>query len=352
MDWCVAYADIVQKAQKERIKQGLKPTWKIFIVDWIDFSHHKRCHNIEELVGSDNVQYSKRSIVTNRVWNETWGWVEVGNRIDFNSTENKIYEHIPLTVRTDTVEGLDYVLKKVDLKLTDPIERLPRSYDVISLWPKRDSPHINQVQSHHYGQLRFEVSELVDRIAQQHFLKSHVGLSGSAAQTGRWGLQMEYLELLLNTKITVVMNRDGWEDHYRLMETLITGTLVFTDKMMALPKGLEHGKSIIEVESPQDLEAKILYYLDHDNTEERLAIAAEGRHIAMSQHRTWHRMEQIVFGQIQTTCDEDDPNDPCPYTVHAYNHALTACNERKHGPSGSILNCSSWHMKRRHLLRH
>jgi hypothetical protein len=57
---------------------------------------------------------------------------------------------------------------------------------------------------------------------------------------------------MLDTKIVVVTQRDQREDHYRLNEALISGTMVMTDRMLALPIELESGTSIVEFTSADD----------------------------------------------------------------------------------------------------
>jgi Glycosyl transferases group 1 len=104
------------------------------------------------------------------------------------------------------------------------------------------------------------------------------------------------------------------KDHYRLFEALISGALVMTDRMLSLPDGLQNGTSIVEFSSQQELGALIDYYLRHP--EERFEIGRQGRLIAMSRHRSWHRMEEIIFGQRLTTCSNAAAPDACPYVVH------------------------------------
>jgi hypothetical protein len=123
-----------------------------------------------------------------------------------------------------------------------------------------------------------------------------------------------YIEALLRTKILVVTQRDGWEDHYRLFEGIVAGPMVMTDRMLALPAGLENGTSVVEFGSEKELLSLINYYLEHED--ERLSIAAEGRRVAMSQHRSWHRMEQIIFGRALTSCSLAKSTPDCPYIVH------------------------------------
>ena len=94
--------------------------------------------------------------------------------------------------------------------------------------------------------------------------------------------------------------RDGWEDHYRLFEALVSGACVFQDYMIGLPHGLENGTSIVMFRNPSELESLLSYYLSHE--EERQAIARGGRDVAMSHHRSWHRLEQLVFGKALSSC--------------------------------------------------
>jgi spore maturation protein CgeB len=102
------------------------------------------------------------------------------------------------------------------------------------------------------------------------------------------------------------------------MEALISGACVFSDFMYGLPAGLQNGTSIVMFTSAEDLKNQILYYLAHD--EERMAIGREGRYIAMTRHRTWHRIEEIIFDQVMSTCEAaavKNSSTACPWVVHA-----------------------------------
>lgn len=145
-------------------------------------------------------------------------------------------------------------------------------------------------------------------------LNVFVGLAGEAVRIGRRGVTSAYIDALLDSKINVVTQRDNWEDHYRLFEALVTGGMVITDKMLSLPEGLKNGTNIIECISQEDLRAKILYYLSHPD--ERIEIARQGRLLAMSRHRSWHRIEEIIFGTPMSVC-EQKMGSPCPFIVHA-----------------------------------
>jgi hypothetical protein len=199
------------------------------------------------------------------------------------------------------------------LKLHDDIERIiQRPTDVIHFWETKSTS--SQVVKTG-GKLRDTVSRVITKLGQEHkHLNVFCGIKGGADEVGRRGVSPAYIQALLSSKIVVVAQRDEWEDHYRLFEALIGGAMVMTDLMLSLPQGLENGTSLIEYTSAEDLSQKILYYLQHE--EERLEIAKRGRFVAMSQHRSWHRIEEIVFGKPMTVCREDK-NGPCPYVVHA-----------------------------------
>jgi len=105
---------------------------------------------------------------------------------------------------------------------------------------------------------------------------------------------------MLRSKIIVLSQRDEWEDQYRLMEAMVSGAMVMTDAMLSLPTGYHDALNIVEYHSAVDLLDKITYYLDPQHESERLAIATQGRTLAMTRHRSWHRMEEIIFGRIMS----------------------------------------------------
>lgn len=166
-----------------------------------------------------------------------------------------------------------------------------------------------------YANFRNRVSNLLLDYGKKHNWKTYVGLAGKPLRQGRRGVVDDYIEMLLSTKIVVLAQRDRWEDHYRLMEALISGSLVLHDFMHGLPAGLENGTSIVEYTTPANLESLIKYYLEHD--EERIEIGRKGREVAMKRHRTWHRIEEVIFGEILSTCESKPPGGNCPYIVHA-----------------------------------
>ena len=293
-----------------------------------DFDKPKRTEAIIDLF-HHNIYFSSRSIVENRNWNRKADWVNTGKIVNLNvststsSTTKKQksrtrivkdyfappFQHTPLIVRTDTVMALQQTLKETFniTNLASPIESiLERPVDITHFWPpnREVEQYVGPVASN----LRYKVSDIIAKMSHinQPLGKDTIDTSPAADKeaknynvfvdvvgwTGKGGrkhVKTEYVQRMLNTKILVLTQRDKWEDHYRLMEALISGAMVMTDKMLSLPHGLENGTSIVEYASAADLRQKLHYYLEHE--EERLQIAKQGRYVAMSMHRSWHRVE-------------------------------------------------------------
>ena len=306
--WCDAYHEKIIQAKELRRQLNLSLTWPVFVVDWSDRTNTPRCTQIEDELGCDNVHYSIRSIVKDRTWNSDTEWVNVGRIQQLEAN----YNHVPLFVRTDTVETLENVLQEqYDMNLASPIERIRRPIDVSHFWPL----DLKGVKDAVHAKLRQKVSHTIVELANTSHLQVFVCLAGNALQAGRRQVQSAYIEAMLNTKIIVVTQRDDWEDHYRLFEALVSGAMVMTDRMLSLPSGLQNGTSIVEFESAEDLRQKIMYYVSH--SDERLDIARKGREVSMSQHRTFHRVEQVVFGKVVSDCSRTRPESQCPWILHA-----------------------------------
>jgi Glycosyl transferases group 1 len=324
--WCNHFYDRVYNATMRRKELGLNTSWPIYIIDYTDYTTRQRCHNVEQLVGHEFVSYSKRSVVLGRRWKYKSSWVEVGRVANLRDDDGNVtYRHTPFIVRTDTVKSLQVTLKERGLALHDPIERIDRPVDVTHLWPRSsgstsaDRGGVGEVESH----LRTLVSDEIWRYKNDAKLRNWtvlVGLAGSPTRVGRQSVASAYLNAMLSTKIMVVTQRDGWEDHYRLFEALVSGAMVMTDQMLSLPSGLQNGTSLVEFGSLRELLSLLDYYLFHQ--EERLQIATEGRRVAMLRHRSWHRIEEVIFGRPLTLCEEgnrglNQTSADCPYVVHA-----------------------------------
>jgi Glycosyl transferases group 1 len=314
-EWCHKFMEHVASAQERRRQLNLSTSWPIYVVDFTDYATRQRCQTIEQAVGPEFVTYAKRSMAKHRQWNSEKGWVDEGIRLpDKTKGTGIVYHHAPLAVRTDMVRHLHETLVLRNLTLRDKIEALDRPIDAMHLWPldANTSKKVGTVQSN----LRSTVSRAVDGLSSD--LNVFVGLAGGTSGLGRRNVSSTYVDALLSTKILVVSQRDRWEDHYRLFEALAVGPLVLTDRMLGMPAGLANGTSIVEYSSEAELRSLIRHYAANDA--ERISIAAEGRRVAMSRHRSWHRMEEIIFGRPLSTCDlasASGSESRCPYVVHA-----------------------------------
>jgi hypothetical protein len=122
--------------------------------------------------------------------------------------------------------------------------------------------------------------------------------------------QTQYVEQLIKAKAVVIAQRDEWEGQNRLFEALASGAMVFADKALALPDGLKDKESIIIYDSAKSLEDSLLYYLSPKLNKERLSIARKGWEVAMGRHRSWHRVEEVLYGKPLTQVDR--PLEPAP----------------------------------------
>lgn len=310
-EWCVEYGEKIREAKERRKALGLPLQWPVFIIDFTDGIQHPHCTEVDDQIGEKNVRYTTRSLAR-RGWDERIQWTRSQKPIPMKQFGHD-YLHTPLTVRTDTIAGLDSYLKKKGMPLTHPIEKLPRPVDISHFWPaeKKEGPiEVN----HNRGNLRSMVSRILDALGKKEGLNTFLGVKGKAINEGRTSVREAYIEGLLEAKIVVVTQRDAWEDHYRLMEALIGGAMVMTDKMFGMPAGLKNGTSIIEFDSAESLKSLVMHYLSHD--EERIEIGRQGRYVAMSRHRSWHRMEEIVFGEPRSTCGKGNNTGNCPFVVN------------------------------------
>jgi hypothetical protein len=261
----------------------------VILVYWDDepIDHFWDCYRATRVLDSTTVYRYKRSIVKGRQWNETLQFTEPGSIIAFGNWRDHSggpVRHIGYGVRSDTVDGVESILNGAS------IWEIERSVDVSHFWPlpgKGDKEVLRGKAS----QLRDAVSSAIyDKLSQIH--EVFVGVTGQAQETGRNTAQSAYLHKLLQSKIVVVSQKDNWEDHYRLMEALVSGAMVMTDSMLTLPNKLQENISIVIYHSLDELVAKAQYYLDHED--ERVAVAKAGYDIAMNYHRSWHLVERMV----------------------------------------------------------
>lgn len=101
-----------------------------------------------------------------------------------------------------------------------------------------------------------------------------VGVKGKSGAIGRQTIQTPYYEQILDSKIVVTCNPDGWEGDWRLFEALSCSPLVMVDKMLTpLYNKLEHEKHLIyySLQDKEDLKDKIIFYLNNLNQAQTIA---------------------------------------------------------------------------------
>lgn len=327
LKWTLAI-EIVRNVTNDRIarfgRENYRP-WEFFLMDYNDdgFAFWNRLgEGIKEAMQSDSpvLRFATRRHVYKRALDEPKNdgdhFAPLGEAIDWANHKQigSIYgvpRILRYGVRTDLVEHLE---KKFDggtfyeaeventttstgrgRQLIDLVA-LDRPVDVFSPW--RIGMDVN-LAKHRNG-----IAQALQAISAEYNgangdatkpkLEMLLEPVGQRARPGRNSVQADYVDALLRSKILITSQRDRWEDHYRLMEGLACGTLVFTDPMSTLPHHLKDGESLVVYRSISELKEKILYYVEHED--ERLTIARKGHHIAMNNHRSWHGLERIIFG--------------------------------------------------------
>jgi hypothetical protein len=247
-------------------------------------------------------------------WTTHFSQHHLGGIQNFSTSSIGIYfagvKHISYHVRQDLLTELEHqfqakisnsttnrttnLLGRTDDDL-DPIVTFPRSIHVATF--------LDPAKPKHSSNLRGAVSTAVQQLGhlqldQQNGHATNIttltSVSGEDGKNGRNSVQVDYVRDFLNTQIYVLCQRDGWEDHVRLFEAMISGALVLTDPMRDFPTGLVDKETIVVYTSIADMQTKVLYYLNHDA--ERWQIAQRGRNLTLHQHRAEHRSNNLILG--------------------------------------------------------
>jgi hypothetical protein len=302
--WIVDGARVakLQRSFLDQLLQSESASWKVLMIDFSDrFQFQLRKYQKLNVWDQSRVRLAVRSIVQGRHYNSEKQAIARGQIAPNLQTAGGPMLHYPYAVRSDVVRAIQQIVGVTDnstssLEQAIGLDRLERPIDVLHLW--------NVSFKEGKSKLRNDVSKLVrswngsTRMATDRTMKTSIDEQGPRRQVGRNAVDPNYVRALLSAKIVVVTQKDDWEDHYRLMEALVCGPLVLADAMLAPPRGLVHGETIVFFESLQDLEQHVLYYLTHEDA--RHAIAQKGRRLVMERHRSWHRLEELLFGQPLT----------------------------------------------------
>jgi hypothetical protein len=266
----------------------------------MDFSASTRQVTCPKLVATLPTRLIKRQIVQGRHYNGTW--VTVGEIVP--NKGRKISSgpvlHSNMVVRELLVQSIPN-----DDTASHPNTR-NRPIDVAIFWNEGDVSH--------YGFLRRRVTSIVQAMHKtktgNRTIQAHVGAVGSNNNDQGVDIQLDYVDQLLDSKLVVVAQRDEWEDHLPLYDALASGALVLTDHMHTLPAGFSNKTNILVYDSPQSLKRLIRYYLHPNNSKKRKAIAKSGWKLATNRHRSFHRLEQVLFGKAMTLLKKDQPSPP------------------------------------------
>jgi hypothetical protein len=278
--------------------------WRIMIIDYSDIpsmdSVRWFLESVAQVVGWERVYFVTRSTTANRglrnrhLLPEKYVTRILGERTNFTQEQwvgivCAGVKHFHFAVRDDVKDALDedLVIITNETGISDPVD-LPRPKDAAHFW------NANMTRQ---AVLRTSVSREVMRLAALHperNLTLFCDIVGNKGKKGRNGISHEYIRALLEFKIVVLAQRDRWEDHLRLFEAMTSGALVISDQALDFPWGVVDTETIVVYKTMEEMQDKILYYLDH--REERLRIARAGRDLALNHHRERHRYEDLILG--------------------------------------------------------
>jgi hypothetical protein len=274
---------------------------------YVDLSASARvesCPRVEAHFSKERIRQAMRSIVDQRYWDQRLNWVHTGNIIpnSYGTDEGPLL-HAPLILPESFVDQIHSAMSSLRENTNKDLP--DRELDVANFWRDGDNSH--------YGFLRRKVASTITALngtaVHGHSVRWLVkGIYNSKNPEDLNRIQSEYVRLLLMAKIVVVAQNDEWEDHSLLMEALSSGALVMTDAMLAPPWGLKNRSNVVIYDSPTSLENLVRYYLHPRNEKRRLSIAQKGWELAMTEHRSWTRMESLLFGKTYTQSKKRAPS--------------------------------------------
>jgi len=135
-------------------------------------------------------------------------------------------------------------------------------------------------------------------LAERYGYPMQIGLVSPCGPEGRSAIDERYKRCLFDSKIILHANPDPWEGDARTWEAISSGALVFLDRMcQPIPHPLVDGVHVIFYDLSEagfeELERKIIYYLEHD--EERTRIGMQGKAFVLERHRSINRINELVW---------------------------------------------------------
>jgi hypothetical protein len=108
-------------------------------------------------------------------------------------------------------------------------------------------------------------------------------------------VQPDYFDVLRQSKIIINCNPPDWEGDQRLTEALLTGNLVFSDRIIAnhlYDNPWIDKKHLVFYDDLPHLHELLEYYLGHED--ERIAIGQAGKEFLLSYHTYTNRLDTIL----------------------------------------------------------
>lgn len=316
--------DYMRRVVRERAASMGNRTVKIIVTDSADngggfpFDYnplHRWLRAASKDLGRDNVHLASRTLVRYRDLS-CFGAAKTsaiggcdhrtplselnGTLLDYRSSDVTEY------IRNGVVAKWDFSAREEYLPLIDEIVRARAGLaegapvsasDFENSARTKDVAHFWEVEGKGHGRFRDRVTTTLRGWMKVHNLTGTAGLVSPRGRTGRTSTSRAYAEALLDHKIVIVAQRDSWEDHLRLFESLSSGVLVLSDPMTHPPAGVVDGETVVVYQSLEDMARKILYYLrDDEGREERVRIARAGRKLVLEHHRPDRRYKRLMLG--------------------------------------------------------
>jgi hypothetical protein len=307
----------VAKLKREFTTRLLVEAPNVVFFDWSDrFQFQLRNYHQHNVWDHANVRLAVRSIIQGRNFNGS-SQIMMGRITPNLPTAGGPMLHCPYAVRSDIVEtimkqlllGVSKDAKNPQAALEDDsnisrlehavLDQSPRPMDVVHMWQISFKEGKSKLRNAVSKLVRgLNGTEIVLKNDTIRLMQTSIEEQGERRKVGRNTVDSEYVQAMVQSKIVIVTQKDDWEDHYRLLEAVVCGPLVLADRMLAPPPGFVDQRTIVFFDDLTQLQDQIVYYLSHD--EERRRIARDGWELAMTRHRSWHRVEEIVFGRPLT----------------------------------------------------
>lgn len=125
--------------------------------------------------------------------------------------------------------------------------------------------------------------------------KFYMNYNQEQVPIGRSFINLEYFNTICKSKIVINCQPDEWEQDYRIWETLASGTLLFSDKILTPIKNplIDKVHCVFYDKTNLDEMFKLVeYYLSHD--EERERIATQGKEYVLKYHTYKARINEVL----------------------------------------------------------